>query len=46
LRFDAPVFEDIEELRWKGPGSEFEGFCKRIRAEGIIRRAVGAKVVR
>jgi len=42
LRVDAPVFESVEELRWKGPRAEFEGMCRRIRAEGIFRRAVAA----
>jgi 5'-3' exonuclease len=42
LRMDAPVFDDLEELRWKGPRGEFEGMCRRIRAEGIFRRAVEA----
>ena len=42
LRIDAPVFESVEELRWKGPGAGFEGFCRRIKAEGIFRRAVAA----
>ena len=42
LRIDAPVFDAVEELRWKGPGAGFEGFCRRIKAEGIFRRAVAA----
>ena len=42
LRYDAPVFESVEELRWKGPRGEFEGMCGRIRADGIFRRAVAA----
>jgi 5'-3' exonuclease len=46
LRMDAPVFETVDELRWEGPRAEFEGMCRRIRAEGILRRAVevGKKV--
>jgi len=42
LRVDAPVFDAVEELRWNGPRGEFEGLCGRIRAEGILRRAVAA----
>ena len=38
LRFDAPVFESLDELRWQGPHPEFDGFCKRIKAEDLVRR--------
>jgi len=46
LRLDAPVFDAVEELRWKGPGAEFEGWCRRMKAENLFRRAVsvGARV--
>jgi 5'-3' exonuclease len=38
LRLDAPVFESVDELLWKGPRPEFEQFCRRIRAEELYRR--------
>ena len=30
LRTDIPLFEDIEELRWKGPGPEFAAIGERL----------------
>ena len=39
LRSDAPVIAEVDELRWKGPRPEFEGWCARIGAEGLWRRA-------
>jgi len=38
LRLDAPVFDSVEDLRWKGPGPEFESFCQRLRAQDLYRR--------
>jgi hypothetical protein len=43
LRRDAPVFESVEELRWKGPLEDFEGYCQRMNAPALIRRAAAAK---
>lgn len=39
LRFDAPVFDSINELQWKGPGAGFEECCRRIKADGLLDRA-------
>jgi 5'-3' exonuclease len=30
LRTDAPLFDDVEELKWRGPESTFAGFTKKI----------------
>jgi 5'-3' exonuclease len=38
LRLDVPVFDDVEELRWKGPELSFEAMCKRLRAADIYQR--------
>jgi 5'-3' exonuclease len=38
LRLDVPVFESVEELRWKGPRSDFEFVCERLRAGALYRR--------
>lgn len=48
LRMNVPVFETVEDLRWKGPREGFEGVCRRMKAEGIFRRAVsaGEKILR
>jgi len=38
LRLDVPVFESVDELRWKGPRQEFEQTCVRIKAGELYRR--------
>jgi 5'-3' exonuclease len=38
LRLDAPVFDTVEDLRWKGPRAEFEEWCRRIKAPGLFDR--------
>lgn len=42
LRLDAPVFETVEDLRWKGPRPSFEDFCRRMRAPELFARATAA----
>jgi 5'-3' exonuclease len=42
LRLDVPVFETVEELRWKGPRAEFEAYSKRMRAPELYARAMDA----
>jgi 5'-3' exonuclease len=39
LRLDVPVFETVDELRWKGPLEEFGAWGSRMNAEGLVRRA-------
>ena len=43
LRLDAPVFNAVEELRWKGPQAGFEDRCRRMNAPDLLRRAVAAE---
>jgi 5'-3' exonuclease len=38
LRLDVPVFDTVEDLRWKGPRPDFEEFCGRIKATDLFRR--------
>jgi 5'-3' exonuclease len=38
LRLDVPVFETVEDLRWKGPRANFQECCRTIKADGILRR--------
>jgi 5'-3' exonuclease len=38
LRVDAPVFDSVEELRWKGPTPKFEGYCKRMKSAILLHR--------
>jgi 5'-3' exonuclease len=39
LKTDAPVFENVDQLAWKGPRPEFEPYCERLRADGLYARA-------
>jgi 5'-3' exonuclease len=38
LRLDAPVFDSVEDLRWKGPSPDFEATCRRLKASGLPGR--------
>ena len=40
---DAPVFDSVEDLRWKGPRPNFEETCRRIKAPELLRRVMAAK---
>jgi 5'-3' exonuclease len=42
LRLDAPVFDTVEDLRWKGPRDSFEEWCRRIKAPGLFDRVAAA----
>jgi 5'-3' exonuclease len=42
LRTHAPLFEDVEQLRWRGPPEGFEGFVSKIGDEKLLARARGA----
>ncbi len=42
LRVDVPVFESVDELRWKGPRPSFEAYCERLKAPDLLRRAMAA----
>lgn len=39
LRTDAAVFSDVDELRWRGPTSEFGSLCKRLGVPELAERA-------
>jgi len=45
LREDVPVFNTVEDLRWKGPGPEFEKYCRRLRSDALLKRALAAAKV-
>ena len=38
LRLDVPVFETVEDLRWKGPRPNFEDHCRRMRSPDLLVR--------
>lgn len=42
LRRDVAVFDDVEELRWKGPRADFEEFARGMKAQDLVRRARAA----
>jgi len=42
LRLDVPVFETIEDLRWKGPFPKFEEQCRRMKAADLFGRTTSA----
>jgi len=39
LRTDAPLFHDVEELRWQGPTPTFAKFTKKIGEPRLLERA-------
>jgi 5'-3' exonuclease len=43
LRLDAPVFDTVEDLRWKGPRPNFEEYCRRMNATLLPGRVASAK---
>src|SRR5947209_7665115 len=43
LRLDVPVFDTVEDLRWKGPRSTFDEYCRRVKSPDLLHRANAAK---
>src|SRR5713226_2626947 len=43
LRLDVPVFETVEDLRWKGPLPNFEEHSQRMKSLDLLRRATSAR---
>jgi 5'-3' exonuclease len=39
LRTDVPVFETLEDLRWKGPTPQFEAYCSTLQLPALYTRA-------
>jgi 5'-3' exonuclease len=42
LRLDVPVFDSVEELRWNGPGGNFEKYCHGMKSPALFARATSA----
>lgn len=42
LRRDVPVFDTVEDLRWKGVAPRFEQCCQRMKSSDLLRRATAA----
>ncbi len=42
LRTDAPLFSDVDELRWRGPTTAFAPYAERIGADRVLERCLKA----
>ena len=42
LRLDVPVFETVDDLRWKGPRPSFAQYCDRMKAPDLLARTRSA----
>ena len=42
LRSDAPLFRDVDALRWRGPTAQFASWATRMKAPRLVERAVKA----
>ena len=42
LRLDAPVFETVDELRWRGPRPSFESLCQAMDSPELFRSVSAA----
>ena len=45
LRSDAELFDDVDELRWRGPTDDFAAYAARIGADRVLQRCMKAVVV-
>jgi len=43
LRLDVPVFDTVDDLRWKGPSPSFEEECRRMKSPDLFSRAASAE---
>ena len=44
LRIDAPLFRDVDELRWRGPTRAFASWTKRMEAPRLLERCLKAQI--
>jgi len=42
LRLDVPVFDTVDDLRWKGPHANFEAQCRAMGSPDLFGRAISA----
>ncbi len=42
LRLDVPVFDSLDDLRWKGPRPDFADRCRDLKSPELFRRATAA----
>ena len=43
LRFDAPVFQNVDDIRWTGPRLGFEERCKAMGSPELFERTMSAR---
>ena len=43
LRTDAPLFRNVEELRWRGPASAFAAWTERLETPRLLERSLKAQ---
>jgi 5'-3' exonuclease len=43
LRTDAPLFRNVDELRWRGPSAAFAAYAGRMKAPRLLERALKAQ---
>ncbi len=43
LRTDAPLFHDVDELRWRGPTDAFASWTQRMRVPRLLERCLKAR---
>jgi 5'-3' exonuclease len=43
LRFDVPVLQSVEDIRWSGPQAPFQQLCERMSAADLWERAMSAR---
>ncbi len=43
LRSDAPLFDDVERLRWRGPTQSFAAWAQRMNAPRLLERCLAAQ---
>ena len=44
LRVDEPLFDDVDDLRWRGPTPDFEGWTQRMETPRLLQRALKAEL--
>ena len=43
LRLDVPIFDTVEDLRWRGPRPNFEEHCHRMKSTHLLGRTTSAR---
>lgn len=45
LRLDVPVFESVEDIRWKRPRTSFEELCHQMKMPGLLKRVTALNAI-